>query len=182
MPLHSDRGSSSSKDNLRAASDAHADSGTQRDSTGSAASMFAPAAPLARAAALAKEQYHATRAHLQDDVDVAEHLYADATQSPEEAHDGGTPVPEELDAEEAEGLLADEYRPLMSDEQRNHGAAGTSPGGSDEAGGQRDQGGHAWTWREGDGAETKARKLEVWLAQGIFFVRCFLLGTRSLSY
>ncbi|GAA5874876.1 hypothetical protein JCM3774_006553 [Rhodotorula dairenensis] len=135
--------------------------------------MFAPAAPLARAVAKAKRQYRATKRHVRQEVDVAQQLYQDATQSPEDAHREGEPVPEEMDPDEAGDLVEDEYRPLMSDEQRG-GKAGRRGAHDDDDGGsgsdEDDQGGHAWTYRDGDGAATKARKLEVWLAQGIFFV------------
>lgn len=138
--------------------------------------MFAPAAPLARAVDTAKRQYRQTRRRVRDEVDVAHQLYEDATLSPQEAHQEGEPVPEEMDAEEAAEIVDDEYRPLMSDDHQQRGAKTPSRQGDDDRDAREDeeddhQGGHAWTYRDGDGAATKARKLEVWLAQGIFFVR-----------
>lgn len=140
--------------------------------------MFAPVAPLARAVAKAKRQYRATKRQVRQEVDVAQQLYQDATQSPEDAHREGEPVPEEMDPDDAGELVEDEYRPLMNDEQR--GKTGRRRGGAEDDDGlgasggsgsdEEDRGGHAWTYREGDGPTTKARKLEVWLAQGIFFV------------
>lgn len=139
--------------------------------------MFAPAAPLARAVDNAKRKYRQTRRRVCDEVDVAQQLYEDATLSPQEAHRDGEPVPEEMDAEEAAEIVNDEYRPLMSDDRQQRGAKTPNNRQGDDDRDARedeeegDQGGHAWTYRDGDGAATKARKLEVWLAQGIFFVR-----------
>lgn len=144
--------------------------------------MFAPAAPLARAVDKAKRQYRQTRRRVRDEVDVARDLYQEATLSPQEAHREGEPVPEEMDAEEAAELVDDEYRPLMSDDHQQQQRGAKTPNNrqrGDESDSQEDEdddqgGGHAWTYRNGDGAATKARKLEVWLAQGIFFVRTAL--------
>lgn len=141
--------------------------------------MFAPAAPLARAVDKAKRQYRQTRRRVRDEVDVAQQLYEEATLSPQEAHREGEPVPEEMDADEAAEMVDDEYRPLMSDDQQQRGAKNPNNrqrGDSDsqvhdDEEEEEDQGGHAWSYRDGDGPATKARKLEVWLAQGIFFVR-----------
>lgn len=141
--------------------------------------MFAPAAPLARAVDKAKRQYRQTRRRVRDEVDVAQQLYQDATLSPQEAHREGEPVPEEMDAEEAAEVVDDEYRPLMSDDHHQQQRGAKTPNDrqrGDESDSQEDEdddqgGGHAWSYRDGDGAATKARKLEVWLAQGIFFVR-----------
>ncbi|GAA5966251.1 hypothetical protein JCM8115_006426 [Rhodotorula mucilaginosa] len=136
--------------------------------------MFAPAAPLARAVDKAKRQYRQTRRRVRDEVDVARDLYQEATLSPQEAHREGEPVPEEMDAEEAAEVVDDEYRPLMSDDHQQQQRGAKTPNnrqrGADNGDEEEDQGGHAWTYRDGDGAATKARKLEVWLAQGIFFI------------
>ncbi|GAA5992691.1 hypothetical protein JCM10908_006882 [Rhodotorula pacifica] len=138
--------------------------------------MFAPAAPLARAVDKAKRHYRATQRQVRDEVDVAQRLYHDAIESPEERHRDGEPVPEEMNADEAGEVLEDEYRPLMSDElqqrRRKGGQRGDESDSHDdeEEDDDEEQGGHAWTYRNGDGPATKARKLEVWLAQGIFFI------------
>lgn len=170
QPLHFDSG------------DDHARSGTADAAEEEEEEMFAPAAPLARAVDKAKRQYRQTRRRVRDEVDVARDLYQEATLSPQEAHREGEPVPEEMDAEEAAELVDDEYRPLMSDDHQQQQRGAKTPNNrqrGDESDSQEDEdddqgGGHAWTYRNGDGAATKARKLEVWLAQGIFFVRTAL--------
>ncbi|GAA6052244.1 hypothetical protein JCM3770_007397 [Rhodotorula araucariae] len=73
---------------------------------------------------------------------------------------------EHLEPEQAEEVIEDEYRPLMADEPEQDGGAG----GEGAAPRRR--------WDHGEDGETKVRKLEVWLAQGIFFVlgACILLS------
>ena len=165
QPLHFDSG------------DDHARSGTADAAEEEEEEMFAPAAPLARAVDKAKRQYRQTRRRVRDEVDVARDLYQEATLCPQEAHREGEPVPEEMDAEEAAEVVDDEYRPLMSDDHQQQQRGAKTPndrrrGDDDDDDEADDQGGaHAWSYRDGDGAATKARKFEVWLAQGIFFVR-----------
>ncbi|BGP61543.1 hypothetical protein NBRC10512_006748 [Rhodotorula toruloides] len=127
--------------------------------------MFAPAAPLARAVSKARTAASQTASEIQDDIHVAERLYAQATHPEDE----GQEVPEELDADEAEEVIEDEYRPLMDGEEGEEGRDG-------EAGGKAAKGKRK-RWDE-EGGETKVRKFEVWLAQLIFFIlgACILLS------
>ncbi|GAA5889996.1 hypothetical protein JCM8208_001191 [Rhodotorula glutinis] len=123
--------------------------------------MFGPT--LTSAVQKARESAEGTRDELSNELHAAERMRHEA---------------DELDAEQAEEIIEDEYRPLMGDE--NEGAEGA--GGSESEGGRTGQsGGKAKLrrrWDEGGDDEVKVRKLEVWLAQGIFFVlgACILLS------
>jgi len=117
--------------------------------------MFGPT--LTSAVQKARESAEGTRDELSNELHAAERMRHEA---------------DELDAEQAEEIIEDEYRPLMGDE--NDGGEGAS--GTESEGGPsgRSSGGKAKPrrrWDEGGDGEVKVRKLEVWLAQGIFFVR-----------
>ncbi|BGP23736.1 hypothetical protein JCM10295v2_002637 [Rhodotorula toruloides] len=128
--------------------------------------MFAPAAPLARAVSKARSAAHQTASEIQSDLHVAERLHAEATHPEDE----GQEVPEDLDADEAEEVIEDEYRPLMDGEEGEEGHGGSRANGKGTKGKRQ-------RWDE-EGGETKVRKFEVWLAQLIFFIlgACILLS------
>ncbi|GAA5918501.1 hypothetical protein JCM1841_003270 [Sporobolomyces salmonicolor] len=140
--------------------------------------MFAPGAPLARAVSRARESISKTRGAVVEEIQTAESLMDEATRTPEQAEEAGEELPEDLDASEAEERLDDEYRPLMDDADR---AEDTAEGGSRSAD-QRTRKGlktpKGDSGADAEGGNTKVRKLEVWLAQGIFFVlgACILLA------
>lgn len=117
--------------------------------------MFGPA--LTSAVHKARESAEETRATLSNELHTADRMRHEA---------------DELDADQAEEVIEDEYRPLMADES----AEGQDGGSSDEGErtGERASRNGAKPrrrWDEGEDGETKVRRLEVWLAQGIFFVR-----------
>ncbi|GAA5927518.1 hypothetical protein JCM3775_006006 [Rhodotorula graminis] len=123
--------------------------------------MFGPT--LTSAVQKARESAEGTRDELSNELHAAERMRHEA---------------DELDAEQAEEIIEDEYRPLMGDEN-----AGAERNGGSESEGERtgQSGGKAKQrrrWDEGGDGEVKVRKLEVWLAQGIFFIlgACILLS------
>lgn len=124
--------------------------------------MFAPAAPLARAVSKARTAASHTASEIQDDLHAAEQLYAEATHPEDE----GQGVPEELDADEAEEVIEDEYRPLMDGEGEQDGEGQRGENGANGKGTKN----RRKRWDE-EGGEAKVRKFEVWLTQLIFFVR-----------
>ncbi|BGP38966.1 hypothetical protein JCM10449v2_002904 [Rhodotorula kratochvilovae] len=111
--------------------------------------MFGPA--LTSAVSKARASAEETRETLAKELHTAERMRDEA---------------ENLDPEQAEEVIEDEYRPLMADESEEDGDDGHSDAAPRR---RRDQ---------GEDGETKVRKLEVWLAQGIFFVlgACILLS------
>ncbi|GAA6001331.1 nucleoside transmembrane transporter FUN26 [Rhodotorula paludigena] len=129
--------------------------------------MLGTSAPLARAVDKARTSAEHASSDLRSELHAAHELYADATRTPEQAAEEGEAVPERLSPEDAEEIVEDEYRPLMDDE----GDAGESGRRGSGAKRGRAKRGHA------DG-EVKVRRLEVWLAQGIFFIlgACILLS------
>ncbi|GAA5895049.1 hypothetical protein JCM6882_008272 [Rhodosporidiobolus microsporus] len=132
--------------------------------------MFAPSAPLARAANRAHEAVEDTGARIHEDLHTAEALLARARRTEDEAERDGGELPEELAPREAEEVIDEEYRPLMEDESgaEGHGRRGRGKAGRARSGGESD--------------EVKVRKLEVWLAYLIFFIlgACILLGWNQI--
>ncbi|GAA5871302.1 hypothetical protein JCM1840_004407 [Sporobolomyces johnsonii] len=140
--------------------------------------MFAPGAPLARAVSRARESLSQTREAVADEIQTAESLMNDATRTPEQAAEAGEELPEDLEASEAEERLDEEYRPLMDDADGDeHRAEGGSRSQSQRTRqGRKTPNGAGGV--DAEGGTKKMRKLEVWLAQGIFFVlgACILLA------
>ncbi|GAA5891685.1 hypothetical protein JCM5296_005511 [Sporobolomyces johnsonii] len=140
--------------------------------------MFAPGAPLARAVSRARESLSQTREAVADEIQTAESLMNEATRTPEQAAEAGEELPEDLDASEAEERLDEEYRPLMDDADGDEHRA---EGGSRSQNQRKREGRKTPNGAGGadaEGGTKKMRKLEVWLAQGIFFVlgACILLA------
>ncbi|GAA5892877.1 nucleoside transmembrane transporter FUN26 [Sporobolomyces salmoneus] len=116
--------------------------------------MFAPVGPLKNAVSKVKGEIH-----------VAEDLAHQATRSHDQAEEDGDEVPEDMDADEAEHVLDEEYRPLMEDDD-NDGEGRRRRKRRDSKG------------RDAEGGTIKTRKLEVFLTKGAFFIlgACILLA------
>ncbi|GAA5821874.1 hypothetical protein JCM11251_004754 [Rhodosporidiobolus azoricus] len=132
--------------------------------------MFAPSAPLTRAAQHAREAVQGTRERISEDLITAEALMERARRTGEEAEQDGEELPEEMRPQEAEEMVDEEYRPLMEDDS-----------GADHDGPSK-SGKKIRTRNGGESDEIKVRKLEVWLAYLIFFIlgACILLGWNQI--
>ncbi|GAA5880736.1 hypothetical protein JCM16303_004332 [Sporobolomyces ruberrimus] len=116
--------------------------------------MFAPVGPLKDAVSKVKGEVH-----------TAEDLAHQATRSHEQAERDGDEVPEDMDAQEAEHVLEEEYRPLMADDNDSEdGPASRKRRGSNG--------------KDVEGGTFKTRALEVYLTKGAFFIlgACILLA------
>lgn len=116
--------------------------------------MFAPVGPLKDAVSKVKGEVH-----------TAEDLAHQATRSPEQAERDGDEVPEDMDAEEAEHVLEEEYRPLMADDDD----------GEDGPASRKRRGSNG---KDVEGGTFKTRALEVYLTKGAFFVSPENLSSR----
>jgi hypothetical protein len=114
--------------------------------------MFAPVGPLKNAVSKVKGEVH-----------TAGDLAHQATRTHDQAEQEGNGVPEDLDADEAEHVLDEEYRPLMADDDDDDGDEG---GNSRPSNGKRRDSKR----RDAEGGTLKTRKLEVYLTKGAFFV------------
>ncbi|GAA5851934.1 hypothetical protein JCM9279_007029 [Rhodotorula babjevae] len=124
--------------------------------------MFGPT--LTSAVQKARASAEGTRDELSNELHAAERMRHEA---------------DELDADQAEEIIEDEYRPLMGDgSEGGQGASGTESDGGRTRSSSGDKAKPRRRWDEGGDGEVKVRKLEVWLAQGIFFIlgACILLS------
>jgi hypothetical protein len=108
--------------------------------------MFAPVGPLKNAASKVKGEVH-----------TAEDLAHQAVRTHEQAEEEGYEQPEDMDADQAEHLLDEEYRPLMDDDEE----------GSADRSTRKRRGSKG---KDAEGGTFKTRKLEVFLTKGAFFV------------
>ncbi|GAA6014706.1 hypothetical protein JCM10207_006910 [Rhodosporidiobolus poonsookiae] len=131
--------------------------------------MLGSTAPLTRAARKARASLEHTAEEIQDDIQTASRLRDISRWDERDAERHGAELPEELSPGEADEVLEEEYRPLMEDES-----------GAEE--GRQGQAGKGRRTARGESSEVKVRKLEVWVAYGVFFIlgAAILLGWNQI--
>lgn len=121
--------------------------------------------PVGAAAAKVRASVEHSRDRIHSELHTAEELVAEARRTEEEADQAGEEIPEELNAQEAEEVIDEEYRPLMDDGEAEEGQGRSKRSG---------KGGL-------EGSKVKVRKLEVWIAYLAFFV-CSISFSSSSSF